>query len=43
MSGNIDGFPKDLLKKFPNIEKVFLEINTMPEIQNWGKKTYNKT
>ena len=37
-SGNIDGFPKDLLKKFPKIEKVFLKINTMPEIQNWVKK-----
>ena len=37
-SGDIDGFPKDLLKKFPKIEKVFLKINTMPEIQNWVKK-----
>ena len=42
-SGDIDGFPKDLLKKFPKIEKVFLKINTMPEIQNWVKKTYHKT
>ena len=42
MSGNIDGFPKDLLKKFPKIETVFLEINTMPEIQNWVKKHTTK-
>ena len=42
-SGNIDGFPKDFLKNFPKIEKVFLEINTMHEIQNWVKKTYPKT
>jgi hypothetical protein len=42
-SGDIDGFPKDLLKKILKIEKVFLEINTMPEIQNWVKKTYHKT
>ena len=42
-SGDIDGFPKDFLKKFPKIEKVFLEINTMHEIQNWVKKTYPKT
>lgn len=42
-SGDIDGFPKDFLKNFPKIEKVFLEINTMHEIQNWVKKTYPKT
>ena len=42
-SEDIDGYLKNLLKNFPKIEKVFLEINTMPEIQNWVKKTYHKT
>jgi glutathione S-transferase len=41
-SGTIDGFPKDFLKNFPKIKKVFLEVNAIPELQKWVKKTYQK-
>ncbi|MDA9973250.1 glutathione S-transferase [Alphaproteobacteria bacterium] len=39
-SGTIDGFPKNILKKYPKIQKVFKYVNELPEIKNWVKNNY---
>ena len=39
-SGTIDGFPKNILKNYPKIQKVFKYVNELPEIKNWVKNNY---
>jgi hypothetical protein len=33
----VDGFPNNILKNYPKIEKVFNYVNELPEIKEWIK------
>ena len=35
-SGAVDGFPKDFLKKYPNIKRVCNFVDEHPEVKKWG-------
>ena len=39
-SGTVDGFPNNILKNYPKIEKVFNYVNELPEIKQWIKNNY---
>jgi len=39
-SGTVDGFPNNILKNYPKIEKVFNYVNELPEIKEWIKNKY---
>jgi prostaglandin-H2 D-isomerase / glutathione transferase len=39
-SGMIDYFPSDLLAPFPNLKRVFLNVERHPKVIEWIKMTY---
>lgn len=42
-SGNLDGIPSDIiLKKYKNISKICLLVDSHPKINDWINKTYPK-